>query len=299
MHRPDKPPALLPPALVLPVLLLFTRLLLAPLLLTWPLAAAQAQTAPPAPAGTLTLAGRDSSRQLTPSQLLGHAQVRTLAVPNDPVFKRDMTYRAVAASDLLKGAGIGPDDYVQARAIDNFSVAIPAGLLLDGEAFVAVEDPARPWPLLRKGTESYSAGPFYLVWTGRRAATVSSEFWVYRLAGLSRADSPAKRWPQLAVAPEVPADDPVRLGLDRFVAVCLACHRFSGAGEGNQGPDLGQPMNPVDYFRPDALRRLLRDPDSVRTWPDRRMPAFTPDMLSDTDLDAILAWLAYKARAPR
>ena len=71
------------------------------------------------------------------------------------------------------------------------------------------------------------------------------------------------------------------------------------AGEGGQGPDLGQPMNPVDYFRPDALRRLLRDPESVRSWPDRKMPAFTPDMLPDTDLDAILAWLAYKARAPR
>jgi mono/diheme cytochrome c family protein len=273
--------------------------LLALLLLAWPLAAAEAQTPAPAPSATLTLAGRDSSARLTQSELIEHGQLRTIAVPNDPVFKRGMTYRAVSAADLLKGAGIGPDDYVQARAIDNFSVAIPAGLLLDGEAFVAVEDPARPWPLLRKGTETYSAGPFYLVWTGRRAGAVSSEFWVYRLAALSRADSPAKRWPQLAVAPEVPADDPVREGLDRFVAVCLACHRFRGAGEGAQGPDLGQPMNPVDYFRPGALRRLLRDPDSVRSWPDRKMPAFTPEMLSDADLDAILAWLAYKARATR
>ena len=48
-----------------------------------------------------------------------------------------------------------------------------------------------------------------------------------------------------------------------------------------------------------ALRRLLRDPESVRSWPDRRMPAFTTDMLPDTDLDAILAWLTYKARASR
>lgn len=276
-----------------------TLLLLALLPFTWPLAAAEAQTSVPAPAGVLTLAGRDSSEKLTLPELLGHAQLRTIAVPNDPVFKRDMTYRAVAAADLLKGAGLGPDDYVQARAIDNFSVAIPAGLLLDGAAFVAVEDPARPWPLLRKGTESYSAGPFYLVWTVRRAGAVSSEFWVYHLAALSRADSPARRWPQLAVAPEVRADDPVRHGLERFVAVCLACHRFRGAGEGNQGPDLGQPMNPVDYFRPGALRQLLRDPDSVRSWPDRKMPAFTPEMLPDDDLDAILAWLTYKARATR
>lgn len=271
--------------------------LFALLLLIVPLAAAEAQTSPPVPA--LTLAGRDGSRKLTLAQLLAHPQLRTIAVPNDPVFKRGMTYRAIPAADLLKAAGIGPDDYVQARAVDNFSVAIPASLLLDGEAFLAVEDPALPWPVLRKGTESYSAGPFYLVWTGRGATTVSSEFWAYRLAGLSRVDSPAARWPQLAVAPDVPAGDPVRRGLDRFVAVCLACHKFREAGEGSQGPDLGQPMNPVDYFRPDALRRLLRDPDSVRSWPDRKMPAFTPDMLPDADLDAILAWLTYKARAAR
>ena len=75
----------------------------------------------------------------------------------------------------------------------------------------------------------------------------------------------------------------------------MACHRFDGAGEGEQGPDLGRPTNPVDTFRPAALRRLVRDPASVRDWPDRKMPAFGPDSLSDADLDAIIAWLTYKA----
>jgi len=248
---------------------------------------------------TLTIAGRNSTERLMMSELLDNPALRTIAIASDPVFKRGMTYRAVPVTELLKNAGLGPDDYVQARAGDNFSVAIPAGLLLDGDAFVAIEDPARPWPMLRKGTDSYSAGPFYLVWTGRKAQTVSSEFWVYNLSGLAQVDSPVRRWPQLAVGPEVPAADPVRLGLDRFVAVCMACHKFRGAGEGGQGPDLGHPMNPVDYFRPGTLRMLLRDPDSVRTWPDRKMPAFTPDMLPDADLDNIIAWLIYKARQNR
>ena len=83
--------------------------------------------------------------------------------------------------------------------------------------------------------------------------------------------------------------------LDRFVAVCMACHRFAGAGEGTQGPDLAQPMNPLDYFQPAALRKLLRDPKSVRDWPEQKMPAFSEESLSDTDIDAIVAWLAYKA----
>jgi mono/diheme cytochrome c family protein len=94
----------------------------------------------------------------------------------------------------------------------------------------------------------------------------------------------------------VPAGDPIRHGLDRFVAICMACHKFNGAGEGTQGPDLATPMNPVDYFKPDALRKLLRDPKSLRTWPDQKMPAFDTASLPDTDIDAIVAWLAYKAR---
>lgn len=250
-------------------------------------------------AQTLTIAGRNTTERLTSDEMLDNPALRTIAVASDPVFKRGMTYRAIPVVELLRNAGLGADDYVQARAGDNFSVAIPAALLLDGDSFVAIEDSARPWPALRKGTDTYSAGPFYLVWTGRKGQTVSSEYWVYNLSALARVDSPARRWPQLAVGPEVPAGDTVRLGLDRFVAVCLACHKFRGAGEGTQGPDLGQPMNPVDYFRPGVLRMLLRDPDSVRTWPDRKMPAFTPDMLSDADLDGIVAWLAYKSRQSR
>ncbi len=267
------------------------RCLLLVSIASWLAAAAYAQT--------LTIAGRNSTERLMTGELLDNPGLRLIAVTSDPVFKRGMTYRAIAVTELLKNAGLGPDDYVQARAGDNFSVAIPAALLLDGDAFVAIEEPARPWPALRKGTDTYSAGPFYLVWTGRRGQTVSSEFWVYNLSGLARVEAPTRRWPQLAVAPELPAADPVRLGLDRFVAVCFACHKFRGAGEGGQGPDLGQPMNPVDYFRPGALRQLLRDPDSVRTWPDRKMPAFTPEMLPDADLDNIIAWLAYKARQSR
>ncbi len=69
-----------------------------------------------------------------------------------------------------------------------------------------------------------------------------------------------------------------------------------GEGEGEQGPDLGRPMNAVDYFQLPALRKLLRDPASVRTWPEHTMPAFAPATLSDGDIDAIVDWLAYKAR---
>jgi mono/diheme cytochrome c family protein len=242
---------------------------------------------------TLTVSGPGGTRQFTRGELLADPRVRNITLQRDPVLGRTMTYRAVPAAALLRAAGATAEDYVQARAVDNFSVAIPARLLMSADALVAIEDPARPWPKHVKGAGTYDLGPYYLVWP--QGQKVSSEYWAYRLAALVVVDNPTRRWPQLAVGADIPADSPIRSGLDRFVEVCLACHRFAGAGEGTQGPDLGKPMNPVDYFRPEMLRKLLRDPQSVRTWPDRRMPGFSPETLSDGDIDAIVAWLAYKA----
>ncbi|MDP1966167.1 MAG: cytochrome c [Reyranella sp.] len=249
---------------------------------------------------SLTIADRGTSRTVSRTEFLADRRLQNVAIAYDPVYRRPMTYRGIAVSELLKGYRIGDDDYVQARAYDNFSVSIPAGLLTStspssAEAFLAVEDPAMPWPAI-PGTSKGSAGPFYIVWRGGTRSEISSEYWAYHLAALTVTDSPFKRWPGLAVAAEVPATDPIRRGLDRFVAVCMACHRFNGEGEGEQGPDLARPMNPVDYFQPAILKKYLRNPSSVRTWPEQKMPAFDEENLSDADIDAIVAWLGYKAR---
>lgn len=246
----------------------------------------------PSLAQSLEIADRGTTKMFTASQLLADKAVRSLMIA-DPVYKRNMTYRVIAMADLLRDLEVGNDDYVQARAVDNFSVAIPAALL-KADAFLAIEAATAPWPKLPGGSNT-TAGPFYIVWQRRPGIELSSEYWAYHLAALTVTDSPAKRWPGLAVSAEVPATDPIHRGLDRFVAVCMACHRFAGAGEGTQGPDLARPMNPIDYFQPAALRKLLRDPKSVRDWPEQKMPAFSEESLSDADIDAIMAWLAYKA----
>ena len=188
---------------------------------------------------------------------------------------------------------------MQTRATDNFSIGIPARSLVDtdpahSEAFVAVENPAVPWPSL-PGRTRESAGPFYLIWRVAPGARVSSEYWAYHLAALSVTGGPLERWPAMRVGAEVPANDPVRIGLERYLQLCIACHRFKGAGEGSQGPDLGMPMNAAQYFQLPALRKLIRNPASVRHWPEMKMPGFDTSRLSDGDLDAIVAWLAYKA----
>ena len=46
------------------------------------------------------------------------------------------------------------------------------------------------------------------------------------------------------------------------------------AGSALAGPDLNVPMNPTEYFTDAGLRALIRDPRSVRVWPEQRMPSF-------------------------
>jgi hypothetical protein len=55
-------------------------------------------------------------------------------------------------------------------------------------------------------------------------------------------------------------------------------------------------MNPVDYFQPQAFRLFLRSSKRVRDWPDRKMPSFTEEVMSNEDMEALIAWLTYKAR---
>jgi mono/diheme cytochrome c family protein len=252
---------------------------------------------------TLTVSGRDLTRTYTLKALLATADVRSVTVA-DPVYRRTMTYRAIPLATLLKTTGIGTDDHVQARAIDSYSVGIPGRLAASAdpaqvEAFLAIEDPAAPWPPIPGKQDKASAGPFYVIWRRAPSAQLSPEYWAYRLAALAVTDNPMKRWPGLAVGPEVAMGDRVRTGLDRFVAVCMTCHRFNGEGEGEQGPDLGRPMNVTDYFQIPALKKLIRNPASVRQWPEQKMPGFDQAALTDSDLDAIVEWLAYKAKQRR
>ncbi|HEX8568697.1 MAG TPA: hypothetical protein VF699_02070, partial [Caulobacteraceae bacterium] len=62
-----------------------------------------------------------------------------------------------------------------------------------------------------------------------------------------------------------------------------------------------RPMNPTEYFQPAALRRYLRDPASVRSWPEQRMPGFTPEAIGEGELEALIAYLEHMAtrRPPR
>lgn len=248
----------------------------------------------PLSAAQLTLDLGAGSRQWQTDALLRHPKAQEIHIDQDVSYKRPMTYRAVPLAALLEG--IRPDDHLQAVALDGFAAEMPAGPLLKSgpaQAWLAIEDPAKPWPPLSK--DKPGAGPFYLVWTHPEAGGISPEQWPFQVASIRRLAPVAERFPALRPAAGLAATDPVNRGFALFQKNCLACHRLNGAGDAEFGPDLNRPYNPTEYFRPAFLRRYIRDPQTLRQWPQARMPGFSPSVLPDADLDALLAYLAHMA----
>ena len=254
-------------------------------------ARAQALRAEPA---TLSIEIDGRKRTFSTAELLARSATRMLRVPRDPAYDRPMRYLAIPLSALLQGLPSVSAGTIEARATDGFVSQLPGRLIEQtasggAVAWIAIEDPAHPWPSLPR--KSHSAGPFYLVWEHPGRSGIVSEQWPYALASLTAVPDPLRRWPQLSIAADVSADDPSRHGQAVFLVQCLPCHRLYGAGAGEQGPDLGLPMPATAYMTQAGLKALLRDPSSVRTWPRQQMPSFDPVTLPDGDIDAVIAYL--------
>jgi mono/diheme cytochrome c family protein len=236
------------------------------------------------------------TRHFARDELLVRPDVISVEVANDVAYHKLMSYRAVPLAALLAGLNPPPDSVIEAVALDGFAAQLPLDLITNTDptkpvALLAIEPGDFPWPPLPGKTAS--AGPFYIVWTGASASTIRSEQWPYQVARLATQPSPAARWPALGVDPALPATHPVRVGQALFVTQCLPCHTLNGAGASTVGPDLNQPMNPTEYLTPAGLHALIRDPKSVRHWPEQRMPGFRADQMSDREIDLVIGYLAH------
>ena len=242
------------------------------------------------------------AHRFTASELLARADATEVAIAADVAYGRNTNYRAVPLLDLLSELpSDGGSDTLESRAADGFVAQIPLSLVtkaMTGGAvpWIAVEPPGQPWPFLPGKTQG--PGPFYLVWQNPEQSGVTIEQWPYQLASLAVVENPSHRWPQLATDPALPPDAPVRKGELVFAANCLPCHRLNGGGAGEMGPDLGTPMNATEYLTDEGLRAIVRDPRAVRSWPLLQMPGFTPEAVSDADLDALVTYLHQAAQTP-
>ncbi|VVO35279.1 c-type cytochrome [Pseudomonas fluorescens] len=258
-------------------------ILLGALLLCTPLYAAQ-----------LVLDLGAGSRTWQTEELLKHPQAQTIRITDDVSYKRDMSYRAVPMSALL--TGIAADDHLQAVALDGFAAELAAGPLLNdsgAQAWLAVEDPQHPWPPLAAGKPS--AGPFYLVWSNPQAGQISPEQWPFQVASIKLLAAVTERFPALRPDPQLAPNDPVNQGFALFQKNCLTCHRLNGAGDAQMGPDLNIPFSPTEYFGADFLKRYIRDPQSLRQWPQAKMPGFSASVLPDAELELLVGYLKHMA----
>ncbi|AYF87224.1 MULTISPECIES: cytochrome c [unclassified Pseudomonas] len=246
----------------------------------------------PLHAAELTLEMPGGTRTWDTAALLAHPQAQEVTIVDDVSYKKSMRYRAVPLSALLEG--VKPDEHLQAVALDGFAAELAAAPLLNSKgarAWLAIEDPAKPWPPLAAGKPS--AGPFYLVWTNPKAARIGPEQWPFQVARIRYLPSVAERFP--ALLPADNADAGVQAGFDQFQKNCLACHRLNGAGDAQFGPDLNIPHNPTEYLAGDFLPRYIRDPQSLRRWPQGRMPGFSKEAITDEELGQLIGYLKHMA----
>jgi mono/diheme cytochrome c family protein len=245
---------------------------------------------------TLEIEVGAEKRSFTRDELLARPDAATIEVAKEVTSGAPMTYRAVPAAALLSGLTFPPGSVMEAVAIDGFAAQIPLDLMLNTDeskaiAWIAIEPADRPWP--KVPGKDYTAGPFYVVWTKPEASGIRSEYWAYQLAKLQTQLLPEARWPALAVDQALPADDPARAGQALFIAQCLPCHKMNGGGASDMGGDLNLPMNPTEYMTEKGLHALIRDPKSVRFWPGMKMGGLPPDLLSDREIDLIVAYLKH------
>ena len=256
--------------------------------------------APSATPARLEISLPDSTaRSLSSEDLRKHPRLVSLVVSDSPAYPGiPLKMSAVPLRALLPQRYAQGDLHVVFECLDGFVASIPAARVLSGspeepEAFLAIEDPAAPWPPLKTGADT-TAGPFYLVWKpGKRNRPVHEE-WPYQIARIA-----VKRMHDefRAIAPDasIGAASPIGAGFQVFLRNCSPCHTLNGVGESGIGPDLNVPMNPTEYFKPGLFEKYVRNPDAVQNWKDRRMPSFPPDVMSDAELAGLRAYLEYMA----
>ena len=151
----------------------------------------------------------------------------------------------------------------------------------ESTAYIAIEEPGKPWPIAAKLKRS--AGPFYLIWQGK---SVPQTDWVFGAETISITN-------KNPFSDLLPANSSAQetKGFEQFTSKCAVCHSINLVGNLEFGPDLNYPMNPTEYFSEKILKQFIRNSQSVRHMKYDRMLAFSKDMLSDEELDDLISFL--------
>jgi mono/diheme cytochrome c family protein len=233
------------------------------------------------------------------NQLLQRKDITTLRIDYDPTYPgKKMVYKAIPVASLLDPATVPADATLQFLCLDGFSASMDVGRVMNKNkdqavAYLAIEEKKKKWPPIKSPVDQHSAGPFYLVWVNPKASNIGQEEWPFQLVGFEvrpplRATNPAI-FPAEGIGP----DHAISRGFGVFKKNCFTCHTMNLQGEAKLGPDLNVPMSPIEYFKEDALKALIRNPQSVRAWPLSKMSAFPKDVISDQEMDDLMDYLKH------
>lgn len=253
-----------------------------------------------------------TSFEFSNSELLKKAIVKKFN--NVPYGARTQEFKVVPLSNLLQNFAINKnkpsvttsDGLITFACLDGFSANIELTNFADQASqhiqqhiqqhqklkeaptpYLAVEDPLHPWPKLSSGQ---SPGPFALVWDdpGNR---MGAEQWPYQLVKLEFKPTLKQSYPGIFPAAKYLSDSVIMQGVQVFAKNCMPCHQINGSGDGTIGPDLNKPHNPLEYFKEEYFKMLVRNPASVRSWPESKMPSFDQKSLSDADFESLVKYL--------
>lgn len=240
-------------------------------------------------------------RQSEIRRLPGFTKVK---LSSDPTYgSRVRSFEAIRASKLFGKVAsqrelarmIREGSTLEFYCRDGFSANLPISLVLNRNdktavAYIAVEPPNKKWPRLKTGL---TAGPFYLIWKNASRSQIGPEEWPYQLSGFIVKPPIHRRFPK--IVPHT-RNEKVLAGFHLFEKNCFTCHTMNGEGDSHLGPDLNLPMNPTQYFRAGMIRRLIRNPQNLRQWPESKMSSFPSNVLSDKDIDHIIDYLKFISR---
>ncbi len=255
----------------------------------------------------LTIRVGTNSKTWHRSELLRSKELENIQVPSDPTYGRLVQkFKAIRASVLFKRAAgrasltglVKEGAVLQFSCVDGFSAQLPMQLVMNADdkksvAYIAIEPPRDKWPELKGAHPHFkTAGPYYLIWVNAEKSHIGPEQWPYQLTSFTVKPPLEKQFPDIVPNTQ---NKNVLAGYQLFVKNCFACHTMNGEGDSRLGPDLNLPMNPTEYLRPGMIRRLIRNPQNLRQWPESKMSAFGPDVLSDQDIDRIIRYLRFMA----
>lgn len=235
------------------------------------------------------------SQQFKRSELLSNAATREISLARDAAYDKPMKVSAIPIAALLPQ--VATIASLQIVAMDGFVANISGSMLAgQGQAYFAIEPADMPWPALKPGSTA-SAGPYYLVWLTPEKASISNEQWPYQIAKIAALSPLQQRYPQLlpSLSKNLKHDRELR-GLQVYIDNCSVCHQLNHAGDANIGPDLNMPHSPVEYFQEAYLRRLIRNPASVRSWKQSVMPGFNQQAISDAKLNDLIRYFKLMAK---